>query len=138
MFVKCLYIACIFLFVKNADDYNIYYLISTCTIILNALFDIFRLHNFAKFSLKNLSIRPTVSFFILGSYQLLTSLHTSFNIAYLGFATNTTEACYYTTATKLHSIIIALFTAFTGVMLPRMSSIKENNKKSFLDYLINL
>ena len=55
-------------------------------------------------------------------------MYTSFNVAFLGFVSNESEVGYYTTATKLHSIILALFTAFTGVMLPRMSSLVAENK----------
>lgn len=55
-------------------------------------------------------------------------MYTSFNVAYLGFVANETEVGYYTTATKLYSILLALFTAFTGVLLPRMSSLLAENK----------
>lgn len=48
-------------------------------------------------------------FFILGLYAMLTSMYTSFNVAFLGFVTSVTEVGYYTTATKLHSIILAFF-----------------------------
>ena len=47
---------------------------------------------------------------------------------YLGLATNETEVGYYTTATKLYTIIMAVFTAFTGVMMPRMSSLIASNQ----------
>lgn len=50
-------------------------------------------------------------------------MYTTFNIVFLGFVCNETEVGYYTTATKLHAIFISIFSAFTGVMLPRMSSL---------------
>lgn len=59
-------------------------------------------------------------------------MYTSFNTTFLGLVTSPTEVGYYTTATKLYSILIGIFTAFTGVMLPRMSSlIVDNNEAEF-------
>lgn len=69
---------------------------------------------------------------IFGTYSILTSMYTSFNTTFLGLVTSPTEVGYYTTATKLYSILIGIFTAFTGVMLPRMSSlIVDNNEAEF-------
>lgn len=55
-------------------------------------------------------------------------MYTTFNVAYLGFTSNEVEVGYYTTATKLYTILLALFTAFTSVMIPRMSSLVAENK----------
>lgn len=68
---------------------------------------------------------------------MLTSMYTSFNVTFLGFVTNVTEVGYYTTATKLHGIILAFFTAFTGVMLPRMSALVAENRMDEVKRLIN-
>ena len=63
-------------------------------------------------------------------------MYTTFNVAYLGFVCGETEVGYYTTATKLHSIFLSLFTAFTGVMLPRMSSLVSKGQiESFKELL---
>lgn len=53
---------------------------------------------------------------------------TTFNVAYLGFATDETQVGYYTTATKLYSILLALFTGVTSVIMPRMSSLLADKK----------
>jgi O-antigen/teichoic acid export membrane protein len=55
-------------------------------------------------------------------------MYTSFNVAYLGFLSSDTEVGYYTTATRIFTIILALYTAFTGVLLPRMSLLVSQNK----------
>jgi O-antigen/teichoic acid export membrane protein len=64
----------------------------------------------------------------MGFYSILTAMYTSFNVIYLGFVAGETQVGYYTTATKLYSVILGLFTAFTGVLLPRMSSLISENK----------
>ena len=76
-------------------------------------------------------------FFILGFHSMLTTMYTSFNVAYLGFVTNPTEVGYYTTATKLYTIIIALYSAFTGVMLPRISALLSEGKEEEFKSLIH-
>lgn len=127
--VKSLYVASVFLFVRNANDYKIYYFIMSMMIVFNAIINIYHSRKFINLNLKKIELKRYLKpFIILGVYSLLTSMYTSFNVAFLGFVSNESEVGYYTTATKLHSIILALFTAFTGVMLPRMSSLVAENK----------
>ena len=64
----------------------------------------------------------------MGVYLILTSMYTSFNIVYLGIVSGDTEVGYYSTSTKLFHIILAIYTAFTGVMLPRMSALFSENR----------
>ena len=128
--VKCIYVVSVFLFVHKADDYPIYYALLVGMVVVNAIFNILYARRFVSFRLDCKTVlkscfRPSC---VLGVYMLLTSMYTSFNVAYLGFVAGETEVGYYTTATKLFSIIMALFSAFTGVLLPRMSSLIAENK----------
>ena len=87
---------------------------------------------------KKISISPFVKpFFILGIYMFLTSLYGTFNVAFLGFTSNEIQVGYYTTATKLYTILLSLFSAFTGVMLPRMSSLLAEGKKDEFKQLLH-
>lgn len=129
--IRSLYVACVFIFVRDSGDYHIYYLLSMLAIALNAVVNVWYSRKFVSFRLriKNISFKPYMSsFIILGIYIIITSMYTTFNIAYLGFVHGTTEVGYYTTATKLHTILLSIFTAFTGVMLPRMSSLISEGK----------
>ena len=128
--VRLVYVICVFVFVKKADDYSIYYLLSVLTIVVNACINIKHSKGLVKFSFGSLNMRLFIKpFIILGIYALLTSMYTSFNVTYLGFVTDDTEVGYYTTATKIHAIILSLFTAFTGVLMPRLSSLAANNDR---------
>lgn len=133
LITKVLYVIGIFVFVTDKSDYYEYYLLSMLMIAANAIINMWHSRKFVHFSFKGISLRPYLTpFFVLGLYLFLTSMYTTFNVAYLGFVCDETEVGYYTTATKLHSIFLALFTAFTGVMLPRMSSlISEKNFDEF-------
>ena len=118
LLVKIIYVACIFLFIHHPADYSIYYILSVLLIVLNAFFNIFYSRKFIRFIWdKNVLDEYKRSFFILGIYV--------------------TEVGYYTTATKLHGIILAFFTAFTGVMLPRMSALVAENRIDEVKRLIN-
>ena len=44
---------------------------------------------------------------------------------------------YYTTAFKLYSVVLGLFSAFTSVMLPRMSALLAEDDHERFRYLIN-
>lgn len=127
--VKCLYVASVFVFVRKADDYPIYYLLTVLMVGVNAVINIFHSRTYTGFSIRGLKMgRYVKPMFTLGFYMLLTSMYTTFNVSYLGFVSGPEQVGYYTTATKLYSVIIALFTAFTGVMLPRMSSLISEGK----------
>lgn len=122
--VKIIYSVAIFIFVKSKNDYVIYYFITVVSVIINSIFNWVYSKKFVKIRIKSISIKPYLkSYFILGFYVLLTSMYTTFNVAYLGFVGGNEEVGYYTTAIKLYSILLALFSAFTGVMLPRISSL---------------
>lgn len=135
--VKCFYVASVFIFVRQADDYPAYYLLTILMVVINAIINIIHSRRFVSFSIRGIEINKYLkSFFILGLYLLLTSMYVSFNVIYLGFVGDDTQVGYYTTATKLYTILIAFFTAFTGVMLPRMSSlIDEGRIDEFKDKL---
>ncbi|MDI1303306.1 MAG: oligosaccharide flippase family protein [bacterium] len=127
--IKIFYTLAIFIFVRHRDDYIIYYLITVVSVVINALFNWFYSRNFVRFSLKKISIKPYIKpYFTLGFYLLLNSLYSTFNIIYLGFVAGDKEVGYYSTAIKLFGVSMAFFTAFTGVMMPRISSLlAENN-----------
>lgn len=141
--IKCLYVISVFLFVHDVNDYKLYYLLMALMVVLNSIVNILYSRKFVKYSLSNIYIKPYIRpFIILGLYMLLTSMYTSFNVAYLGFVAGETEVGYYTTATKLYSIILSIFTAFTGVMLPHMSTLIAEHKidefKNLLHKSVNL
>lgn len=133
--IHVVYAILIFLLIKKADDYPLYFTLTILVVGVNALINCLYSRKKVKFSLNNISFKPIIKpSLILGVYLLLTSMYTSFNVGFLGFAGGEIEVGYYTTATKLHSVILAVFTAFTSVMLPRMSSlVAKDDKKGFTE-----
>lgn len=134
--IKILYIISIFVFVKEPSDYIVYCWLTAFISVLNGIVNIIYSRRFVSFSFKDLHIILYIKpFFTLGIYALLISMYTTFNTAYLGFVGDNEQVGYYTTATKMHSILLSFFTAYTGVMLPRMSSLLAHNKtEDFISY----
>lgn len=136
--IKIFYVISIFMFVKCPDDYFLYFFITTLLTGLNALINVFHLRGFVVLNRMNISFTPFIkSYLIMGVYTILTTMYTTFNVAILGYISGPTEVGYFTTASKIFSIILALFTAFTGVMLPRMSSLLADNEEERFLSLIN-
>lgn len=139
--VKVFYLILIFLFVRQKDDVEIYFLLTVLSIVVSSAINLWYARKFVSFAFKNITITPFVKQVLyIGSYSLLTSMYTTFNIMYLGFVRSSVEVGYYWTALKIFTIIMGFYTAFTGVMMPRMSGLvvrmefdkfQELIKKSF-------
>ena len=127
--VKCLYVLCVFMFVKDASDYKVYYGISVAMVTVNALINLIYIRKFVHYSFHAIDMRPFYrAFLIMGVYVLLTNVYTSLNPVWLGFVTDTDEVGYFTTATKLHNIIMAFLLSFTNILFPRVSNLLAEGK----------
>lgn len=127
--IKSVFVISVFIFVRDQGDVQVYYALICGMVVLNAFINWNYRKRFISFSFKNVSFTTYVKpYFTMGSYMVLTSMYTSFNVAYLGFVSGNIEVGYYTTATKLYGVLLAFFTAFTAVMLPRMSALVAEGK----------
>ena len=127
--IKTLYVISVFLFVKEASDYKIYYYLSVALVVINALVNIIYSRHFVKFNLKAINIRLYAKpFLLMGIYVLLTNVYLSLNPVWLGFVTNTDEVGYFTTATKLHTIIMGFLISFANILFPRVSHLLAEGK----------
>ena len=130
LLVKLVYAVTVFLTVRRPEDYVLYFTLTVGTVIVNALINIGYSRRFVAFSFRNLNLRrylrPVVS---LGLYKVMISMYTTFNVIYLGFLSSNVEVGYYYSAKKLFYILLGLFSAFTSVMLPRMSTLVENRQE---------
>lgn len=133
LIVRILYVIAVFTFVRTSDDVLVYFILTVMTTMITALWNIWYSRKFVHFSLRavhiSLYIVPILSY---GMYHILTSMYTSFNTLYLGSVTNETQVGYFYTASKLHGICLSVFTAFTTVMVPRVSELLAHNSKQEL------
>lgn len=127
--IRSIYVVSVFVFVRDSNDYVLYFGLTSLALVVNAIINIIYSRKYVHYSLSIISFKPYIkSLLVLGIYQILTSMYTSFNVIYLGLTATDKEVGYYTTAVRLYTIILSLFTAFTGVMLPRMSSLIAEKK----------
>ena len=134
--IRLFYVIGVFLTIKSTDDYPIYYSLTVGMVAVNAIINWQYRARYVKLQFNSISIKkyifPNIT---MGMYLILTSMYTSFNVLYLGFVGGNTEVGYYTTASKLYSVILGLFSAFTGVMLPRISNLAEKHDSDQIKHL---
>ena len=130
--IKLLYVLSVFVFVKHKDDYVLYFILTIGTVVVNAIINMIYARKYVTLVPKELlNTKYIKNNITLGIYAIMTSMYITFNVMYLGFVSDNTQVGYYTTAFKLYSVILGFFTAFTNVMLPRMSALiaAENNDR---------
>ncbi|MBQ6680727.1 MAG: oligosaccharide flippase family protein [Prevotella sp.] len=133
--VKCAYVLSVFLIVKEAADYKIYYILTVSFVVINAVINLFYSRHFIYYSLRDIHMRPFFKpYMIMGVYSLMTNAYIMLNPVWLGFVTNTDEVGYFTTATRLHTIISAVLLSFANILFPRVSNLlAEGKQKEFWD-----
>lgn len=131
------YILAIFLFIREPEQYKLYWWMSVITVVINAAVNMAYLRRYIGFEWQELlSLRYFKENTTLGIYAIMTSMYLTFNVMYLGLVTDNTQVGYYTTAFKLYSVILGFFTAFANVMLPRMSALIAEGDSGRFEELI--
>ena len=136
--VRMIYVIFVFIFVRDKNDIYVYYGLTSTSIVLNAIFNWNYSRKFISLSLN--SLHPSIyitPILIFGYYRILTSMYTTFNVIFLGWTSGDTEVGYFTTATKLYTLIMSAFTAFTTVMVPRVSQMLNDGRTQEVEELGN-
>ena len=138
LIVKILFIVSVFIFIKNKEDYTLYYFLITISITVNAIVNLFYAKKYIQidFDIQEIK-RITKPILVLGIYYILAWLYNSFSTSFLGFISTDEQVGYYSTATKLYTIFLSVITAFTTVMLPRLSQLISQNKLDEFQQRIN-
>lgn len=139
LLIKVSYVVCVFTLIRTPDDYVTYFVLTTVVVIANALINLVYSRNFVSIELKEFfNCRFLKENVTIGIYTIMTSMYLTFNAMFLGIMTDTVQVGYYTSAYRLYSLVLGLFSAFTSVMLPRMSSIiAEGNNLEYNNYIKN-
>ncbi len=137
LIIKTLFVISVFLLIKDKEDYTLYYFLITFSITINAIINLLyaRKHVRLNFDFREIK-RITKPVFVLGAYSILAWLYNSFSTSFLGFISTDEQVGYYSTATKLYTIFLSIITAFTTVMLPRLSHlISQNHFNEFQQHI---
>ena len=134
--VRTIYVVCTFLFIHSPEDYAVYFALIAASVLLNAIANCMYMRKYVSLTFSNLNIRGLLpSILILGLYMFFGNFYSSFNTMVLGIECGDVEVGYFTTATKLYTIFLSLFSAFTSVMMPRMSSLLKENRLDEYRYM---
>lgn len=138
LLIKLLYVIAVFILIRTEDDYRLYFVLTVLVVVINAVINMVYIRKFVSLIKHELFSKKYIKQNLsLGIYSIMTSMYLTFNVMFLGFCSTNTEVGYYTTAFKLYSVILGFFTAFTNVMLPRMSSLLAGGEKERFQNLID-
>jgi O-antigen/teichoic acid export membrane protein len=124
LIIKTLSVASILLLVKNADDYLIYYLLTTLVVLFNAGL------NFVNYLKKyhspfeeRLDIKKHIKpLLILFSINISVSIYAVLDTIILGLLTNTENVSFYNVPLKLAKIYWTVINGAGMVLIPRIAS----------------
>ena len=138
LLIKIIYVGSVFILIKEPSDYLLYFILTVSVIVVNAIVNILYSRNFVSIEFKELfNFKYMKENVKIGIYTIMTSMYLTFNVMYLGLMTNNTQVGFYTSAYRLYTLVLGIFTAFSSVMLPRMSNLLANgNNSEFNRYLI--
>lgn len=136
LIVRILYVLLIFLFIKQPEDALLFFILTTGVTIVNAVVNCLHARHYIKLDLSVIEwkvyIVPILSF---GYYRILTSMYTTFNTVFLGFTADDIEVGFFATASKLYVIIMSVLTAFTTVMVPKVSELLHEKQIKKLQWI---
>ncbi len=134
--VKIIYIIAVFFLIKDRNDTLLYLELTIGSIAVNSIINFLYAQNFITISIRDcFSMKYLKSNLRMGLYTIMTSMYITFNVMFLGLVCNNYEVGYYSAAVKLYYIILSLFSAYTSVMMPRMTSLIGDKSNYFTSYL---
>lgn len=138
IFIKILQVASIFLFVKNKNQYLFYAAILVGMNSLSTIFNIFHLRKYlVKVPLKNLEIKSHLKpILLIFASNIAISIYTNLDVIMLGFFCGDESVGLYSAANRIVHIVIAVVTAFSAVVVPRIeNSLKNNDIENYKKYV---
>ena len=137
--VKVVSVICIFIFVKNSNDLNKYFLIYVLSTFLgNISLWMYIPKYIERISIKKLQIfrhlKPTIALFIP---QVAVQIYTVLDKTMIGsIVEDKSEVGFYEQAQKMIKLLITISTALGTVMVPRMAStFAKGDKKKLREYM---
>lgn len=150
--IKLLNLILIFVFVQGKVDFYIYAIITVTCLIIQSLLFLIESRKLIDFRIKYLYgifffIRENIkSIMYLFAANISTQIYVNIDIIMIGIIKGNLEVGYYTAATKIIRVLIAILTASGPIMLTKISgdynsgqNIKKTLKKSFaFNYMLSI
>lgn len=121
LFVKALYLAAVFLFVRQPEDLNLYYFLTAAVVAAISLVNIFRLRSLLLPPKRVLMFDFVGPYFRFGAYIMLGWTYTTLCVGMLGFCCDAAEVGSFTAASKIVMVLTAFSWMIVQVLLPKIS-----------------
>lgn len=130
--LKFISLICIFLFVKQADHYVIFGLISVMATSLSGLLNYLYSRKFVRLKFKNIKpLRHLRSLSVFFFHTFVVNIYINLDQVLLGFLIDTKAVAFMNRSRNIVTMAISVSTAITNVTLPRASYYRENDQKKF-------
>lgn len=126
-----------FIFVRSADDYIIYAIITTSTSFFISILNWFYSKRYVNLKLvftRALAkhVKPVL---IIFSMNVAITIYVTSDITILGFFKGDAEVGAYTVATKVYSCLKVMLASVVSATIPRLSYVIEKDKEEYLNRL---
>lgn len=127
--VRTLYVISVFIFVRDKNNYDIYFYLTIAQVVINAVINWIYTKKFVSFRFKIKGCREYLfPVFSMGANRILLSFYVTFNVLYLGFVCGNKSVGYFTSATKLYAIFLSFLNAYNGVVVPYLNNLFGRNE----------
>lgn len=133
LIIKTISVILLFIFVRSKSDLLYYGCYMVFGILGGNIFNFFRLRKYIHkdniiFSELRITrhIKPVLKVF---SMTVVSSIYLQLNTVLLGFIENNTAVGYFSSASKMMLMLLALSTSLNGVVMPRASNLLVENKQ---------
>jgi len=132
-------IICVFLFVKNPDDYlwyTVFMLIANCG---PNIVNFFYTRKYARFTVKfgagiKRHLKPVLYLFCI---SIASTIYINSDVTMIGLYLTNTDTGVYTMASKVYILVKAIINAITAVAIPRLSYYLGTNDKERYNTMVN-
>lgn len=134
--IKVLSIAALFTFIKDAEDYPVYALVTCLGLGANSVFNIIHARKRVRLTFRNLEFRKHLKpIMFLAVSVVASSLYNKVNVTMLGQMCPEEIVAYYSNANKVVTMLLTLVTAISGVFMPRLSYMYEHDRDQFCELI---
>ncbi len=134
--IKIISLVCLYVFVKNKSDYDIYLMISLFSILGNNLINIISIRKHITFSYKGVGKHLKPLMYTFGT-TMATSMYTMLDIILIGFFADKKSVGLYSASVKLTKISIPFIISSATVLMPRISKLFQSADFDSLNLILS-
>lgn len=120
--LRLLYIALVFIFIKNSGDYIVYVALTSFMFLAVNTVNMFMMRGRVSFDFKGMdlkaSLKPMTMIFLMSAAA---SIYSKLDVVILGFMSGNEAVGFYTANKRIIILSLALVTSLSAVLIPRMS-----------------